>query len=388
MRTLINEVKSYFCFPDGTYEYDNPAQAFSYYKDFRFNHSTGKKEIYPISKFLSELKKNHFKEIFHKPRVYHFFYELGFLFQEIELPSNLILAIELEYTHKKKLPKKLTSNLKIQLKEAPSWKQYQQSFQIIRGHLLKGNCYQANLTFPFIYSYEQENYWRDFFSSLWSQPSTGAYAHATILSDQAYVSNSPEMFFSLSKKGDSFLLETRPIKGTRKLEGDIRKLWRDLSSDPKEKAELDIVTDLLRNDLNSIHYPLAQVLKRRHPLRVNHLFHQYSHLQVELPYSVSLYQVLSSLFPGGSITGAPKKSVMNIIHKTESWNRGFYCGSTILLEQSRMNASVNIRSAAFDLRKKTFTYGAGGGITLLSQAQAEYQEMLDKVESFTHFIGQ
>ncbi|MFZ8934302.1 MAG: chorismate-binding protein, partial [Bacteriovoracaceae bacterium] len=90
--------------------------------------------------------------------------------------------------------------------------------------------------------------------------------------------------------------------------------------------------------------------------------------------------------PGGSVTGAPKKRVLDILRQLESRDRGFYCGSTILLYKNAIAASINIRSAEIDLESNIMSYSSGGGITLLSKSSLEYKEMYKKLESFTQLF--
>ena len=89
-----------------------------------------------------------------------------------------------------------------------------------------------------------------------------------------------------------------------------------------------------------------------------------------------------ALFPGGSITGAPKKRVMELINEIEGFERGLYCGSTILLYKGLRSGSINIRSTQIDFMQNEIKYGAGGGVTLLSKASDEYKEALGKLKSF------
>ena len=105
-------------------------------------------------------------------------------------------------------------------------------------------------------------------------------------------------------------------------------------------------------------------------------------IDVKLSYDVSLGKIVEALFPGGSITGAPKKSVVGILDDLENWESGFYCGSTIVLYKEILACSINIRSAVIDFLKFNILYGAGGGITLLSSAEEEFCEMQLKVDSF------
>lgn len=147
-----------------------------------------------------------------------------------------------------------------------------------------------------------------------------------------------------------------------------------------------MITDLLRNDLNRLDRPQARVLKKRAALEVPGLLHQYSLLSVKLTKKVSLLHALQCLFPGGSVTGAPKKRVMQIIQDVEHGKRGVYCGSTLLCYGDRKVASINIRTAEIDLSERLWRYGAGGGITLGSNPVHEFQEMEAKVASFLTLI--
>ncbi|MFT6604131.1 MAG: anthranilate/para-aminobenzoate synthase component I, partial [Bacteriovoracaceae bacterium] len=125
------------------------------------------------------------------------------------------------------------------------------------------------------------------------------------------------------------------------------------------------------------------VLKLRVPLKVPGLLHQYSHIELKSEKKIELDQAIKALFPGGSITGAPKIRTMQILSELEQRLRGAYCGSTLFFSRDETKASINIRTAEVFTAKNTFTYGAGGGVTLLSKASSEYEEMLAKVDSFT-----
>jgi anthranilate/para-aminobenzoate synthase component I len=127
-------------------------------------------------------------------------------------------------------------------------------------------------------------------------------------------------------------------------------------------------------------------VKRRAPLRVPGLLHQYSLIEVNLEKPLSLLKTLECIFPGGSVTGAPKKRVMEIIQETERYQRGIYCGSTLLCIDDKKVANINIRTASLSIGDKLWKYGAGGGITLLSKPTSEYQEMENKVSSFLTFL--
>jgi anthranilate/para-aminobenzoate synthase component I len=103
---------------------------------------------------------------------------------------------------------------------------------------------------------------------------------------------------------------------------------------------------------------------------------------VSLKEALTFQKTLECLFPGGSVTGAPKKRVMEIILAIERYKRGIYCGSTLLCHEEKKIASINIRTAQLSVGDRLWRYGAGGGVTLLSSPVSEFQEMESKVHSF------
>ena len=101
----------------------------------------------------------------------------------------------------------------------------------------------------------------------------------------------------------------------------------------------------------------------------------------------AVVQIIRGLFPGGSITGAPKKRVMDLLYSLESeQSRGFYCGSTIILHESLLASSINIRSAEVFFEKRLLKYSSGSGLTLLSNALEEYEELKLKEQSFIKLL--
>jgi para-aminobenzoate synthetase component 1 len=362
-------------------ELQDPRKAFIYFRKTRLNLLTGYPETYPIEKFLSELDRLKLQDQFHHPMVFHFHYEMGLLLAGLghHITDETPLAIEIEYKEKKLKTKREGRLKRIPLKtlERPTWSEYKEAFALIQEELLQGNCYQVNLTYPFEFETEEIFDPRDVCDFFFSRQ-LSAFAHATYLGDEMILSNSPECLF----RYDNHSLVTMPIKGTVKREKNWRPQWKKMLSDPKEEGELNMITDLLRNDLNKIERPLAKVIRKRSPLLVPGLLHQYSLLSVELLNHVSLLKTLDALFPGGSVTGAPKNRVMDIIQRVERYPRGVYCGSTVLCLDRKKMASINIRTAFLSLGDRLWKYGAGGGITLLSKPTSEFQEMEQKVASF------
>jgi anthranilate/para-aminobenzoate synthase component I len=373
-------------------KFSNASSGFAYYKNYRINLLDGSLENWSIEKLEKRLEKIKLSDSFTNPTILHLFYEYGFNFTGnesligdedlllIELNYDLVTPYTLESGKKNKIKGPL-KNIKLG--------DYKKSFDEGRDHLLKGNCYQFNLTFQHKYSLEGGP--NEILSSLWSKKENrGAYAHASVIPylSKLYVSNSPECLFQIKSKKAGHLLWSMPIKGSEVLGKNPQDSWRKLKACPKNQAELYMITDLLRNDLSKIEKPKAQVIKKKSPLRVPGILHQFSLVSVLLNKNTSLYKVISSLFPGGSVTGAPKKRVMEILNDLEfSGKRGFYCGSTIILYKNLKAASINIRSATIDLNSGEFIYGSGGGVTLLSQVEDEYKEMKLKIGSFINILS-
>ncbi len=363
-------------------ELSNPKSAFIYYRSTRLNLLTGFPEVYPLKKFLDRLEEKKIQDQFKTPIVYHFYYELGLIIQGLghSVSDEAPLAIEIEYEKKsfKSKPKSRLSSIPLKTLERPTWSEYKGAFNHIQEELLSGNCYQVNLTYPFDFETEEVIDPRDICDYFFSLDNLSAYAHATFLGDEMILSNSPECLFQY-KKNEIF---TMPIKGTMKRGKNWKADWKKMLSDVKEEGELNMITDLLRNDLNRLEKPQAKVIKTRAPLLVPNLLHQYSLISIHIKKPLSILRILESVFPGGSVTGAPKKRVMEIIQNAERFERGIYCGSTLLCMDDKKVASINIRTAFLSVGDRTWRFGAGGGITLLSKATSEFQEMEAKVSSF------
>lgn len=374
------------------FELSKAHHAYLYYKNKSFNLLTQEFEERSIFEWYDSLD---FKIYNHseKKRVIHLFYEFGYLNCDLDnlISENDLLAIDIKYLEVQKIT--LTENKKtFNLKEiySLSFDDYEKKFNQGMEELEKGNCYQFNLTSEFRYRFDQKKSPMDFIEKLWSdKKNIGAFASATYIDHlkKLYLSNSPECLFKYHQSS----LDTFPIKGTLKRENensdDIKKLWNKLKEDKKNEAELFMIIDLLRNDLSKIDLPAAQIIAKKKLLLVPRLIHQYAHIRVNLRKNISLKRVLYCIFPGGSITGAPKKKAMEILSKLEDSPRGFYCGSTILLFNNRISASINIRSSEINFNSYIFSYRAGGGITLKSQVYDEYYEMADKKNSYLSLLN-
>ena len=372
-------------------KFSEAVSARAYYKNHYIDLLTGVNHPYEIEGWIRSLD---FKVIdhIHEKRFIHLFYELGFMFEGMmeEVGSQELLAIDIEYSRiSQTILDKTARKINLSLIDAPHFHDYENKFMAGFKELKEGNCYQFNLTGEYIYSFDEELTAMDFISNLWrKKENRGAYSSATYIEaiDKLFLSNSPECLFQY----DQGVLTSRPIKGTLKRRSDnneeIRKLWIELTQDKKSQAELFMIADLLRNDLSRIDQPQSIVTKKKAMLLVPGLIHQYSEIKVSLRPHITLKNILEKVFPGGSITGAPKKRVMVILKNLEKRSRSFYCGSTLTFSKGRIEASINIRSSVIDFKNLTLNYQAGGGITLLSDARSEFEEMTYKHDSYIDIL--
>lgn len=362
-----------------------PFTARLHYKHHSLDLLTGRKHRGGAKTFLGELRQTPLNATFKQPKVLHLAYELGHFFTGADelVPGHLPLAIEIEYLNAERVQldqlwEEKMETPRLRFLQVPSLAAYRQSFRRTREELLAGNCYQVNLTAPFYLAWDRHHKPSDFIRKLWHDPArVGAYAHCTWLSTMGklLLSNSPECL--VQRQGSE--LYSMPIKGTVT---DKPGAWERMTASRKERGELNMITDLVRNDLSRIHKPVARVVSRQLPLKVPGLLHQYSLVAAKIPSDVCWGRVLECLFPGGSVTGAPKKRVMSLLHQLEAEPRGMYCGSTWLAYRETLAASINIRTAELDMSARELKYGAGGGITLLSEEDSEFEEMMRKSESF------
>lgn len=355
--------------------YSHPIEATVYYQHKKVDLRTGKVLLSNLDEIETQLKKIQIKKNY-KKTIFHFFYEWGMVQKGINVNPELPLLIVLRYAKKKSdiVLSQIENALVIELEKSLNFNKYQKAFHKVYQNLIDGNCYQVNLTSQFTFKINSLKTMLNIFAN---QDSISAFAHGTWLPlmRKLYISNSPECLFKITETK----ILSYPIKGTSSSE---LKDLKALIYSKKNQAELYMITDLMTNDLASLGFMPVKVEKKKAILKVPHLFHTYSKISAPILKNCSYFEIMNKLFPGGSITGAPKKRVMQIIQKVEQGERGFYTGSTLLLDGSIKTASINIRSATVDSQKLQFSYGAGGGITLRSQAKDEYEEMLKKLNSF------
>ena len=253
---------------------------------------------------------------------------------------------------------------------------YRHAVAQVVEHVLTGDIFQANLSQRFSAPFDG--------SALALYRRIRARSAAPLAAyldhgDVQLLSASPERFLRLDAASGA--VETRPIKGTRprgeELTSDAA-LAADLVASEKDRAENVMIVDLLRNDLarvsapGSIDVPTLCRLES-HPT-VHHLV---STVTGTLRAGRDVLDLLAATFPGGSITGAPKLRAMAVIAALEPVTRGAYCGAIGWIGRDG-SCSFSIAIRTVTIARGLVSFHAGGGITALSEPEAEYQETLDK----------
>ncbi|MCU4565328.1 anthranilate synthase component I family protein [Acinetobacter sp. WU_MDCI_Abxc222] len=268
----------------------------------------------------------------------------------------------------------------------PRWskKQYLDAFYKIQEYIKAGDCYQINLTqeFKAKFSGSLLNKAKD----LWKL-TNAPYAGYLKLDDFELLSCSPELFIEFNQNKQ---IKTRPIKGTMPRYENIEKDYiskQTLKNSQKDQAENVMIVDLLRNDLSI--YANTGSVKTTKLFEIesfNQVHHMVSEIVATLKDDINPMQMLLSALPGGSITGAPKIRAIQIIEELEEEARGAYCG-TLGYFNFDGTGRWNILIRSFQQYQNQLSLWAGGGITIASNAEAEYQESLDKISAMLNLMN-
>jgi para-aminobenzoate synthetase component 1 len=250
--------------------------------------------------------------------------------------------------------------------EPVPYSRYRSGFKLVRKNALAGKTYLTNLTYP-----------TDISCSL-SLEEIYSISHARykLLFGRQFVVFSPEIFVQI-RDGK---IRSFPMKGT--IDADIPDAREILLNDQKEMAEHVTIVDLIRNDL-SMHASRVRVEKYRYidTLQTSHkkLLQVSSVIAGDLPgnWRHSLGDIIFSMLPAGSVSGAPKPETLRIIREAEGTDRGYYTGIMGYYDGEVFDSGVLIRYIEND--NGQLIYRSGGGITFLSEPEKEYQELIDKV---------
>ncbi len=246
------------------------------------------------------------------------------------------------------------------------FKTYREGFDLVQQHIFKGDTYLLTFTQP---TPIETNLSLEELFYISSAP------YKVFLKDQ-FVCFSPESFISITNGK----IASHPMKGT--LIAEAGSSGEQILSDSKELAEHHTIVDLIRNDLSRVAKNVAvEKFRYLEQIKTNRkdLWQVSSRITGDLPgnYAAMVGDILFSMLPAGSISGAPKKKTVEIIRKAEGYNRGFYTGVFGLFDGSDLDSCVLIRF--IEKQDGQLVFKSGGGITFLSQAETEYEEMIHKV---------
>lgn len=285
----------------------------------------------------------------------------------------------------RQLPSPTTENNFDSLGFSPLWNKndYGQAFNKIQNYLKSGDCYQINLTqaYKATYSGRATSLLAPLFEKM--QPNFGGYFKGT---EVELVSLSPERFISIDPQGR---LEAKPIKGTIKRSNEPvadQRLIDELSNSSKNQAENLMIVDLLRNDLSMSALPGTVKVEELFALESHpNVHHLVSTISAQLRPEVSPATAIGQAFPGGSITGAPKIRAMEIINELEVEPRSLYCGSLGYFSDNG-SCDFNILIRNLEFREGTITCWGGGGITIDSELDDEYEESITKIQRIMDIV--
>ncbi|WP_039940689.1 aminodeoxychorismate synthase component I [Leptospira alexanderi] len=323
------------------------------------------------------LKQGYYVAGFISYEVGYFFFNMNWKKTETGLPI-LYFAV---FQNPEKLPEiqtGLSQNYGFYISSMPNHENYVQSLDTIRTKLYQGEIYQINYTDKISFDFEGDML---SFYKILSQRQPVAYGSWIRFRDIDILSFSPELFFE--KKGTT--LVTKPMKGTYrrgKSEKEDEKNVRILLNSEKEKAENLMITDLMRNDLGKISKKgSVQVPALFSVEKYKTIFQMTSTVRSELSDWVEWKDIFRELFPGGSITGAPKFRAMQLIQQLEK-SRGIYTGAIGVIRPDQ-DAVFSIGIRTLELKKGKGNIGIGSGITWDSDPEKEWLEILEKAKFFT-----
>lgn len=263
---------------------------------------------------------------------------------------------------------------KIDLESNFRQEEFEKCVEDVRNYIKIGDVYQVNISQQFrgagrlqpvkLYKrFREANY--------------GPYNAFLNAGEFSILSTSPEQF--LRKRQDEIM--TRPIKGTNRKSNDKAEnelLKEELFNSEKNRSELLMIIDLERNDLSRICIPgtvnVEALFDVEEYATVNHLV---ATVKGKIKDDIVFSDIIRAMFPGGSITGAPKLRSMEVIEELENVSRGIYTGSIgYISSNGNMDFNIAIRTAV--INNEGVLYNVGGGITWDSEPTDEYEETLHK----------
>jgi para-aminobenzoate synthetase component I len=262
----------------------------------------------------------------------------------------------------------------IQISSRMQSDEYIRTVQHIQQHIHRGDCYELNYCQEF-FAEATAILPADIYEKLSPAPFSAFYR----LHDQYLLCSSPERF--LQKTG--YRVISQPMKGTVRRSEDKdedEKLKEYLQQNSKERSENLIVTDLMRNDLSRTAVPGTVLVKELLTVYSYPAVHQLvSTIVSEMDPVYHFTDVIAQAFPMGSMTGAPKKRVLQLIDQYEKSRRGLFSGAMgYIMPEGDFDFNVIIRSILYDASARYLSFSAGSGITFYSDPRKEWEECLLK----------
>ncbi|MEY2917011.1 MAG: hypothetical protein RIS73_725 [Bacteroidota bacterium] len=274
----------------------------------------------------------------------------------------------------------------LEIKNRIAKSDYINTIQKLQQHILRGDCYEINFCQEFFAQAAVIDPLQVYHTLI--QLSPNPFAALYKVNNRFCICASPERY--LKKTGDKIF--SQPIKGTSKRD------WANaaidlqnknyLAQNEKEKSENVMVVDLVRNDLSRV--------CKQGSVKVEELFGVYSFPQVHQMISTvsgrvkegsNWVDIIKATFPMGSMTGAPKKRVMELIEQYEQTKRGLFSGAIGYINpEGDFDFNVVIRSIFYNAQSHYLSFQAGGGITFYSDAEKEYEECLLKAAAMRQVL--
>jgi para-aminobenzoate synthetase component I len=276
---------------------------------------------------------------------------------------------------------------KIEIRQRLTKEEYIQKIRQLQQHIVRGDCYEINFCQEF-FAEDEEIDPTSIFQKLVAV-SPNPFSALYKLNDHFLICASPERF--IAKKGNKIF--SQPMKGTAKRNHGNKtadeKLKEELQKSVKDRSENVMVVDMVRNDLSKICVESS--------VKVEELFGVYTYPQVhqmistisgELEPDVKFSKIIQATFPMGSMTGAPKHRVMELIDEYETSARGIFSGSVgYISPENDFDFNVVIRSIMYNASKKYLSYQLGSGITFYSDPEKEWEECLLKGEAIKKVLA-
>lgn len=284
------------------------------------------------------------------------------------------------------------------LEQSVSKEEYVEKIQQIKELLAAGEIYQMCYSIRF-----RKKFLGDPYALFCKLAKVNPVAFSAFFNAGSFqiISSSPERLFKVQDRE----IITTPIKGTApkvknrksKLENQKDDNLINLLSSEKERAELDMITDLERNDVGKIcEYGTLKLEKERDVLELKNLWHTYSEIRGKLGSDIRPEAVIDAMFPGGSITGCPKKRAMKYISLLEGLPRNIFTGSIGYISNGgpdsgpncddNLEMDFNIAIRTILIKDGYLEFWAGGGIVADSDPEKEYDEALLKADRFLAII--